>query len=83
MRIIKEGRLPEKQTYLATCQNCKTEFEFERGEARIQSGARNDSALVIPCPLCSKEVWVDPYTGGRCNGPTDSEITRTRMPNSR
>lgn len=58
MRIIVQGKLPEEQVYDTTCRNCNTQFEFARKEARFQPDQRDGDCLVIPCPLCKKELYV-------------------------
>lgn len=56
MRILKRGKLPEEKEYTAKCSYCSTEFLFTRGEARYESH-RNESYLVVKCPLCNKDCW--------------------------
>lgn len=56
MKIIKEGKLPEKKTYKTSCSNCGTEFEFKQEEAEFVSDQRDGDYLKIHCPLpgCAK-----------------------------
>ena len=61
VRIIKEGQLPEKKLYQKACQHCKTQYEFERGEARYESSPKNESYLIINCPFCGKLNYFDLY----------------------
>jgi hypothetical protein len=56
MRIIREGTLPEKQLYTATCWKCTTEFEFSRIEATEVPDQRDGNYLRINCPLCKSSV---------------------------
>jgi hypothetical protein len=60
MKIIKAGKLPQNQTYKTSCANCKTEFEFEKGEAEFVSDQRDGDYLKVPCPLpgCGKISYV-------------------------
>lgn len=58
MEIIKQGTLPEEQTYETTCTSCETSFRFQRKEARYVSGQREGDSVVIECPTCQKECWV-------------------------
>ena len=57
MRIIEKGFLPDHEVFAATCQYCKTKFEFYRHEASHKMD-RNESYLSIRCPTCSKNVTV-------------------------
>ena len=59
MRVLKEGSLPEAEVFRATCPNCRTEFEFTRGEATYESSCRNDEFLKIACPKCRRIVYVE------------------------
>ena len=56
MKIIREGRLPEKQVHECTCRYCSTVFEFERGEAKHVPARdqRDTDELHIDCPLCKR-----------------------------
>jgi RNase P subunit RPR2 len=54
MRIIKEGKLPEKEIFQITCKNCSTVFEFFREEANVTRDQREGDYLSIACPLCKK-----------------------------
>ncbi|WP_226426548.1 CpXC domain-containing protein [Xanthomonas sp. MWU16-30325] len=56
MRIIKQGRDPAAELHEATCSNCGTVFEFNSGEARLQSDHRNGEYFEIACPLCGHRV---------------------------
>jgi len=62
MRIIKEGKIPEKaleKTYERTCENCGTIFEFFLTDIHL-------SGLVcarVACPLCGELL----YVGGQVN----------------
>lgn len=58
IRIIKEGRLPENDTYRCTCRHCKTVFEFQKKDAKSGYDQRDGSWMTINCPLCSKNVNV-------------------------
>ena len=60
VRIIKEGQLPEKQICRKKCQECGTEYEFERGEAKIGSDYRG-SWITINCPFCGKLNYFNKY----------------------
>lgn len=58
MKIIKQGTLPGGKKYRATCNNCKTKFEFAAGEARLIFDQRDGDFYAIACPLCSLTVNV-------------------------
>lgn len=57
MRIIRKGKVIDKQIYQCTCYNCNTEFEFYYYEAKIIKYDFNlkYAILMINCPLCSCE----------------------------
>lgn len=58
MKIIREGSLPEAKVYQAECNYCHTVVEFQAGEARRSVDQRDGSVdLVVPCPLCKREIW--------------------------
>lgn len=64
MRVIKHGKPPEKDVFRITCIHCKCEFEFERGEAKVEYYGQRDSdpRLTIHCPDCSyKAVYKETY----------------------
>jgi type II secretory ATPase GspE/PulE/Tfp pilus assembly ATPase PilB-like protein len=54
MKIIKEGKLPEKRVYRKTCPNCQTEYEFEEREAKGISSPKNAFYWSIICPFCKQ-----------------------------
>lgn len=56
MRILKRGKLPEEVEYTTKCLNCSTEFSFIKVEAKYESH-RNESFLIVKCPLCNKDCW--------------------------
>lgn len=56
--ITKRGKVPASIAYNATCDNCKTEFNFFRHEAHSENhDQREGSALIIACPVCGQDVW--------------------------
>jgi hypothetical protein len=57
MQIIKRGTPPGERKYRVGCHHCRTEFEFERPEARYKSVQRGDGDyLAIDCPVCDSTV---------------------------
>jgi hypothetical protein len=66
VKITKVGTLPCSKTYQARCRSCKTEFIFERKEAKYNNDQRDGDYLSITCPLegCGKTVTVgvSPYS---------------------
>ncbi|TPU95041.1 hypothetical protein [Acinetobacter baumannii] len=56
VKVVKRGKLPEEIIHEITCHNCKSDLEFKENEARISS-YRNETNLVITCPVCKKELW--------------------------
>ena len=63
MRIIKEGKLPEKEIWSGECHNCKTVAEAERGELQVTYDQRDGSLGRASCPLCHKEMHFYPKAG--------------------
>lgn len=62
MRIIKEGKLPEKVVFQLTCKICSTVFEFQREEAKVNHDQREGDYLYVACPLCKKiQTKILPY----------------------
>jgi uncharacterized protein with PIN domain len=59
MKIIKQGKLPENRIHKTTCDKCGTVFEFEEKESQVRSFPRNESARIVKCPFCGKDVWMD------------------------
>lgn len=54
MRIIREGRIPEKvleevEVYEQTCTNCGTIFEFSATEIYLYG----PDSIMIKCPFCN------------------------------
>lgn len=56
MKVLKTGVIPGSLPIQVTCSHCKTEFEFMESEARVEHD-RNETCLVVACPLCKKEIW--------------------------
>lgn len=59
MKIIERGQLPGKKVYQARCHYCRTLVEFERGEASVLGGVRNDRYLQVQCPVCPHKITTD------------------------
>ena len=57
MKVLEYGQKPEDKEYIAKCYNCKSKVQFVRKEAKCESGGRNDSYLVIPCPVCQHTIY--------------------------
>jgi hypothetical protein len=56
MEIIRMGQSPEDKEYEVKCYNCSTMFKFKESEAKKESGFRNDTYLIIYCPVCNQRV---------------------------
>lgn len=56
MKIIHRGERPEEKVYRATCWRCKTQVEFQRGEARYHSDQRDGDYLSVTCPVCGGAI---------------------------
>ena len=59
MKIITPGRLPDLIEIRATCNHCKTVFEFTPREATLRSDQRDGDYYEVHCPLCGKVVTRD------------------------
>jgi len=58
MKVIKEGKRPEKRIMNGTCNKCGCEVECERGETTFCSD-RAGSGYHVTCPTChNKWLWV-------------------------
>lgn len=51
MRIIKEGKIPEKIEHEVTCNDCRTVFAFTLEDTK-PALVNNERAITIVCPLC-------------------------------
>lgn len=56
IKIIERGPL-ERKSYKTRCVRCRTKFRFDRSDARLVNDQRDGDALVVPCPVCSADVW--------------------------
>ena len=60
MKIIKHGTIPQDKVYRGTCAICRTEFEFARKEAKREvADQRDGDAMVVACPVCGRECWIN------------------------
>ena len=59
MRILEQGSAGREDIFRATCTNCGTSVEFERGEARSARDGRDGYIVVVDCPVCLAEIWAD------------------------
>lgn len=59
MKTIRQGVLPDTQVYRAKCGYCKTEVEFERHEARTSPDQRDSGVLIVGCPLCKRDIFIN------------------------
>lgn len=59
IKILERGELPHLRVYKTQCSNCKTRFEFTRGDASVSRDPRDGDLLVVKCPLpgCAKECY--------------------------
>jgi len=59
MRILKEGRLPYKETVL-TCKVCNTVFAFFKSDILISKRKLDRSNVYyLTCPLCNQVIVTD------------------------
>jgi RNase P subunit RPR2 len=59
VKIIKRGEMQDAKIYRVTCANCKTIFECQRKEGRMESD-RNETFFVVCCLVCNTEDWRKP-----------------------
>ena len=57
--VKKYGATVDHRQRAATCNHCKTEFDFSAADARVVHDARDGDAFVLPCPVCRRECWID------------------------
>lgn len=57
MKIIKLGEVPSLKKYEAKCNNCKTEIEFIESESTRELSYKNESFLVVDCPVCRNKIY--------------------------
>ena len=58
-KVLRRGNRQEEAALRATCRNCQSLIEFTRAEARFEPDVRGGDALVVECPECGREVWLD------------------------
>ena len=59
MRILSRGTDPKNKLYKGTCSYCKTVFECQQHEGRLEGGDyRSDfeQFLRVNCPVCGKSA---------------------------
>lgn len=54
MKIIKEGRKPELDTFRMNCSHCGAIFEIMRLEGRVVHDQRDGDYIEHACPTCSR-----------------------------
>lgn len=59
MEIIKRGERPEDKVYDGKCTHCKTEVRFKASEARSSHYPRDGALLVVTCPVCDRDIYVN------------------------
>lgn len=59
MKIIERGTDPQSTPIRATCNHCKTVFEFHPIEAEYTSDQRDGNFYLIGCPVCKHTVTKD------------------------
>ena len=59
MKVIKRGIPPDKQTFRAVCDVCKSHLEFARNEGKYHSDWRDGDYIEIKCPVCKKVISVN------------------------
>ena len=56
MKIIERGTDPKTVPIRATCNHCRTVFEFHPIEAKYNSDQRDGDFYSIDCPVCKRTV---------------------------
>jgi len=64
MRITKRGFDPKFEIWTATCTNCKTEYEAERRELKVEDTQRDGSFAHKTCEVCGTSMIFYPPHGG-------------------
>ena len=61
MRIIKQGKIPEEVEVKFTCLRCSTVLMAKVDECRKESSFRNESFLIVNCPVCKVDIasWTE------------------------
>jgi RNase P subunit RPR2 len=59
VKIIHQGKIPEKAQHRMTCRHCKTVFEIARDEGVITHSPKNERIISYDCPTCMWRVGED------------------------
>lgn len=63
MKIIERGTDPNTTPIRATCNHCRTIFEFQPIEAKYNSDQRDGDCYSIDCPVCNRTVYKNANRG--------------------
>jgi hypothetical protein len=56
MRMTKRGADPKHEIWSATCTNCKSEFEAERHELKVEDTQRDGAFAHSTCDVCEHDM---------------------------
>lgn len=62
MKIVKQGKLPEKRIWRGTCSHCKAVIEGEEGEMKEPYYDQRDNSwhCTMPCMCCGHSMVLYP-----------------------
>jgi hypothetical protein len=56
MRMTKRGQDPKFEVWTATCMNCKSEYEAQRRELKVEDTQRDGSFAHATCEVCDHGI---------------------------
>ncbi len=59
IEIIKRGERPGDKIYEAECSHCKTEYRFQKADAKLNFDQRGGDFLSFRCKVCGEQVTKD------------------------
>jgi hypothetical protein len=61
VEVLKEGKLPEEDTFEGTCSHCKCRVRCRRFEAEWHSDFRDGDYYTVKCPTkgCPSAIYVN------------------------
>ncbi len=60
MKLVKKGKDPKTEIWKATCGNCGSKFEAERGELKVTDDQREGPFARHVCTVCGQEMFFYP-----------------------
>ena len=56
MRMTKRGKDPKFEIWKATCSNCKSEYEAQRRELKVEDTQRDGAFAHATCEVCEQDI---------------------------